>query len=100
MKILSVSTAFVSASNSKLRICSKTVALCVLMALARPQLHAQAFSGINGTVTDTSGAVVAGASITVTNVDTNVSKKALATTAGTYYVTDLIPGTYTVRVQQ
>jgi len=100
MKILSVSTPSVSACNFTLRICGKTLALCVLLALARPQLHAQAFSGINGTVTDTSGAAVAGASITATNVDTNVSKKAVATTAGTYYITDLIPGTYTVRVQQ
>jgi hypothetical protein len=63
-------------------------------------LQGQVLSGINGTVTDQSGAVVAGASITVTNVDTNVSKKAVATTAGTYYITDLIPGTYTVRVEQ
>jgi len=101
MKILSVSAISVFASKgSTLRACGTILALCVLMALARPQLHAQVLSGINGTVTDQSGGVVAGASITATNVDTNVSKKTAATTAGTYYITDLIPGTYTVRVQQ
>lgn len=61
---------------------------------------AQALSGINGTVTDSSGAAVAGAKVTVTNVDTNVSKTAVTTSAGTYYITDLIPGTYTVKVEQ
>ena len=60
---------------------------------------AQALSGINGTVTDASGAAVAGAKVTVTNVDTNVSKTAVTTSAGTYYITDLIAGTYTVKVE-
>lgn len=61
---------------------------------------AQALSGINGTVTDASGAAVADAKVTITNVDTNVSKTTATTTAGTYYVTDLIPGTYTVKVEK
>ena len=101
MKIASVSAASAFAfKGSTLRIYAKTLAFCLLIAFARPVLHAQALSGINGTVTDSSGAVVAGAKITATNVDTNVSKKAVATTAGTYYITDLIPGTYTVRVEQ
>lgn len=59
---------------------------------------AQALSGINGTVTDASGAAVADANVTITNIDTNVSKNITTTSAGTYYVTDLIPGTYTVKV--
>lgn len=62
--------------------------------------RAQALSGINGTVTDASGAIIQGANVTVTNVDTNVSRKATTTSAGTYYITDLIPGTYTVKVEK
>jgi len=101
MNIPSVSSACVSASRaSTLRACGMALAFCLLITFARPLLHAQALSGINGTVTDTSGASVAGASITATNVDTKVSKKTVTTTAGTYYITDLIPGTYTVRVEQ
>ena len=74
--------------------------LCFALLLCPRGLRAQALSGINGTVTDTSGAVVPSAKVTVTNVDTNVSKTAVTTTAGTFYITDLIPGTYTVRVEK
>lgn len=76
-------------------------AICLFALLATiPQLYSQALSGINGTVTDTSAADVADAKVTATNVDTKVSKKANTTTAGTYYITDLIPGTYSVRVEK
>ena len=64
-----------------------------------PRLHAQALSGISGTVTDTSGAVIPGAKVTVTNDATKVSSPAVTTSAGTYRLTDLIPGAYTVRVE-
>ena len=64
------------------------------------RLNAQALSGINGTVTDQSGAAIEGASIKITNVDTNVTRTATTTSAGTYYITDLIPGTYDVRVEK
>jgi hypothetical protein len=77
-----------------------SVALLCLSLVMASRVSAQTLSGINGTVTDSSGAAVAGATVTVTNVDTNVSKTAKSTSAGTYYVTDLIPGTYTVKVEQ
>ncbi len=58
----------------------------------------QTLSSIDGTVTDSSGAIVANAKVTVTNDATHVSKTAQTGSAGTYTVTDLIPGTYTVNV--
>src|SRR5579862_725127 len=80
---------------------SLVVCLAVLALLISPiHASAQALSGINGTVTDVSGAVIEGATVTVTNVDTNVSRTAISTSAGTYYITDLIPGTYTVRAEK
>ncbi len=70
-----------------------------MILIAPVRVQAQALSGMNGTVTDSSGAVVPGATVTVTNDATGVVTKTATTTAGTYSVTDLIPGTYTVRVE-
>jgi hypothetical protein len=63
-------------------------------------LSAQGLSGINGTVTDPSGAVVPGAGVTATNSATSVSSHTVTGSAGTYSFTDLIPGTYTVKVEK
>src|SRR6266566_114204 len=68
--------------------------------LAPANLHAQAVSRINGEVTDQAGAVVPEAKVTVTNVDTNVSQTTSTTSAGTYLVIDLIPGTYVVKIEK
>lgn len=55
---------------------------------------------ITGMVTDSSGAVVPDAGVTVTNVDTNVSRIASTTNAGDYAVTGLLPGRYSVSVKK
>src|SRR6267142_3949803 len=62
-------------------------------------LRAQALSGITGTVTDESGGVVPDAKVTVTNTATSVASHAITSSAGQYTITDLIPGSYTVRIQ-
>src|SRR5208282_1743055 len=80
---------------------SAAIVAVVLVFLCSPlRLNAQALSGINGTVTDQSGAAIEGASVKITNVDTNVTRAIQTTSAGTYYMTDLIPGTYDVRVEK
>jgi Carboxypeptidase regulatory-like domain len=76
------------------------VSLALLCVGSPLRSGAQALSGINGTVVDSTGAAIEGARVTVTNVDTNVSKTIDTTSAGTYYITDLIPGTYTVTVEK
>lgn len=53
---------------------------------------------ILGTVTDSSGAIVANAKVDVTNVATNVTQSAQTTSVGTYNVPYLRPGTYKVTV--
>jgi Carboxypeptidase regulatory-like domain len=73
---------------------------CLLLALSSTALRAQGLSGISGTVTDPSDAVVPDAKVKVTNVATNVSTAAVTTSAGTYFITDLIPGTYTIKVEK
>src|SRR5260370_7295825 len=54
---------------------------------------------ISGTITDTSGAVVPGASVTVTNRDTRLNWKAVTDNGGYYLVTSLPVGTYEVEVE-
>jgi Carboxypeptidase regulatory-like domain len=55
-------------------------------------------SGINGTVTDSSGAVVPGARVTLQNVDTNVVRTTSTNQGGSYAFLRLPPGTYTIKV--
>jgi len=55
---------------------------------------------ITGTVTDPSGAVVAGATVTVRNVDTNAARIETTSDAGSYTITQLPPGHYAVKVDK
>ena len=74
------------------------ILLCLMVSLA--PLDAQTTSGaIVGTVTDPSGAVIGGASITVTNVETGISVKATTDSSGEYVVTPLSVGRYSVTVE-
>jgi Carboxypeptidase regulatory-like domain/TonB dependent receptor len=53
---------------------------------------------LNGTVTDPQGAVIAGAKVVITDTATGASREVTTAGDGGYAVTDLTPGTYTVRV--
>lgn len=78
----------------------RAIALWSWVLLAACAAHAQEFRGtILGRVTDSSGAVVPAAPVTVTNENTNTVVKTATTGAGTYTVPFLLPGTYTVAVQ-
>ena len=79
---------------------SSQVFVFVLLLLlgSSSSLHAQTLSSITGTVTDSSGAIVPNANVSITNDATNVTKTAVTNSAGSYTVTDLIPGKYTVKV--
>jgi hypothetical protein len=53
---------------------------------------------ISGSVTDSTGAVIADATVTATADDTNVATIRTTTNAGDYSITTLTPGVYTVTV--
>jgi hypothetical protein len=57
------------------------------------------FGEITGVVTDSSGAVVAGANVTVTNPETNFSRSTATNSSGNYTFPSLLPGAYTLRVE-
>src|ERR1035437_6194430 len=73
--------------------------LMLLIALVTPLgLSAQGTTGaITGTVTDPSGAVVPGATVTIRQVDTKGIKTTPPTEAGTCAVTLRKPGNYSVK---
>src|SRR5580693_8512924 len=89
-----------SASISTMVSVSGCLTLCMLLLFLPAGLSAQGLSGITGTVTDPSGAVVPDAKVTVTNDATNVVHTALTTSQGTYFITDLVPGAYTVKIEK
>jgi len=63
--------------------------------------HAQTSNGtIVGSVTDPAGAVVLGATVTVTNTDLGAFKRTTKTdSAGSYRIDGLLPGNYSVSIQ-
>jgi outer membrane receptor protein involved in Fe transport len=73
----------------------RILSICSLMMLALGLLRAQESTGnISGTVTDPSGAVVPGVSVTVRNVATGVTRSVKTTSAGLFFVTNLAVGNY------
>ena len=74
-----------------------TVLLSAMLLLFAAQAMAQSEATIVGTVTDPSGAAVANASITITNLDTGLARTITTSGDGQYVVPDLRIGRYTVR---
>ena len=75
--------------------------LATLMLLALPvPAPAQSTAGrILGTVTDASGAAVAGATVAITDVERGTSRTVTTDESGGYVAPDLQPGTYKIRVE-
>ncbi|MFN7929927.1 MAG: carboxypeptidase regulatory-like domain-containing protein [Blastocatellia bacterium] len=55
---------------------------------------------ITGTITDSTGAAVPGATVTITNIATNAPSSAITNAEGIYVIPQLPPGTYKVRVEK
>ena len=68
-------------------------ALCV-----SPRVYGQANASFTGTVSDRSGSVIAGASVTAVSQDTSASRTATTDETGHYLIPLLPLGNYTVRV--
>jgi Carboxypeptidase regulatory-like domain len=75
------------------------VSAIALLVMAGPQMQAQSSNAeLSGVITDTSGAVLAGADIKALNTATNVTYAAVTNGSGLYLLTELLPGPYTVSV--
>ena len=60
---------------------------------------AQDSAGVTGTVTDTSGAIIPNARVTIVNQATSSVVRTDTSSAGTYSVKGLLPGKYNVTVE-
>ena len=79
-----------------------SILLCLIMLLLAGRLELKAQTGgtgsIEGTVTDPTGSVVAGATVTATDTLTGVKTTATTTGAGRYVISLLLPDSYDVTV--
>ncbi|MGH9432489.1 MAG: carboxypeptidase regulatory-like domain-containing protein [Terriglobia bacterium] len=80
------------------RISRYVASIAFVSLLAAGVLYGQAASTLTGVVSDPSGAVVPGASVTAINQATGVARTQATNAAGVYNFQALIPGGYTVKV--
>lgn len=80
--------------------CRQRLLLFAFVLLLVGQMFAGVTASISGTVKDTSGAAVAGATVTATNVDTEIAVTQTTNLQGFYSFQSLPLGKYTVEVQQ
>src|SRR3954469_24541209 len=74
---------------------SDVASIALAFLLSAPALQAQAVSGtILGTVQDSSGAAVPGASVTIVNSETRLTRSVISDSTGEYNVPSLPPGMY------
>jgi protocatechuate 3,4-dioxygenase beta subunit len=75
------------------------VTLAVLFLLCVPSAAQVASAELSGTVLDPSGAGVPGAAVTATSAETNAAHKVVTEKDGSYFLTQLAPGAYTLTVE-
>ncbi|UCF37882.1 MAG: carboxypeptidase regulatory-like domain-containing protein, partial [Acidobacteriota bacterium] len=88
----------------KPKLLGKYLSVPVLFALLTVFLAPPAFAqvgggGITGTVTDVTGGIMPGVEVTLRNEETNVVRRAVTNDNGSYRITNLPPGMYTIRFE-
>jgi hypothetical protein len=74
--------------------------LAVLFLLSSLPSSAQTTAGVAGTITDESGAAVAGVTVTITNVETSLQRETVSDESGLYQLLALQPGAYTLTAKK
>src|SRR3954466_8755638 len=72
----------------------------VCMVLFSMPAFAQYRAGLQGVITDASGAVVPGASVTLTSKETNNTRTTTSSDSGVYSIASLAPGNYSLTVEK
>jgi hypothetical protein len=75
-------------------------AVCLGLLLICAPLHSQGNTGrILGIITDETGGIIPGTTVTVTDVQRGLTRSLIPDAAGAYAAPNLLPGTYTVRAE-
>jgi len=83
--------------SRKTRACTVLMIAACALSITTVQLFGQAVNGtLLGTLTDSSGAVVPGAQVTITETGTGIPHSTQSNASGNYVFPNLPPGTYTV----
>ncbi len=85
--------------HSRLKGIPALAILCLVFALSLPLISQTTTGRIIGNVHDQSGAAVAGATLTVTDVQRGIVRSATTDDSGGYVVSNLTPGVYSVRAE-
>jgi len=84
----------------KMRVCVRVLVAGVAVLLVCLPLFSQGSAGrILGSVTDQTGGVLAGATVTILDVQRGISRTLITDQSGEYVAPSLLPGTYTVRAE-
>ena len=86
--------------NSRIQRFTGALAVVAIFLVVRPIGGQTTTATVSGTVTDASGALVAGAKVDVKNVGTGITKSVTSDNQGRYRVPELIVGDYEVQASQ
>src|SRR3984893_16539910 len=90
----------VNRSSGTVKKAAELLAVIVaLLAVSLPVFSQAAVGTILGGVFDSSGGAIAGAKVTITDVDRGTTRALTADNAGEYTAPSLLAGTYTVRAE-
>ena len=80
--------------------CSAFIACCILAFIfamsSAARLSAQTAGAVSGHVADTTGAVIPGVAVTLTNTGTSATRSTITTGSGDYFFPDVPPGIYNI----
>src|SRR3989454_833504 len=92
--------ASVPCTSARLPVRLRTIFLLTALTLAWNSSHARAqavYGSVGGVITDSTGGVIPGATVTVTSVDRKTSDTVVTNESGRYVKERLLPGTYEVK---
>jgi hypothetical protein len=79
---------------------ARAVSLCAILTLATLSAHAQYRASLRGTVTDQQGAIIPGATVTLTDIATNEQKTTTSGNDGLYTFSGLPPAQFSLTAEK